>query len=357
MKLPPTLLLFLVLLPSCEALPQHNKQTHCCMFYNVENLFHPSNDPHANDDDFTPDGERRWTFYRYNKKITEICKVILAVNQWNPPSFICLSEIENREVLNDIIYHPLLIKNRYSILHRDGHDHRGIDVAMLYRKDHATCIDTTWITIIDQTGRTINTRDILIAKFIINQDTLLIAANHWTSKYGGALETEAQRILQARILGAFVDSVVSVQPAIAIIAGGDLNDITGSVPLQILKNDFRMHHILPPAGESSYKYQGRWESVDHVFTAGKLSPENCSAFIPKIPFLLEKDEKYTGERPRRTYRGYAYSGGISDHLPLLLIFRMPYHELSSVPALPLFSATAHRPVQNGWGSLPLISPL
>ncbi|MCA1746845.1 MAG: endonuclease, partial [Bacteroidales bacterium] len=199
----------------------------------------------------------------------------------------------------------------------------GIDVAILYRNDHAACIDTTWITIKDETGRTINTRDILIAKFSINEDTLMIAANHWTSKYGGALETETHRISQARILGRFLDSVVTAQPSASIIAGGDLNDLDGSVPLQILKNDFSLHHILPPSGESTYKYQGRWGSVDHVFTAGKLAPENCSAFIPEIPFLLEKDEKYTGERPRRTYRGYAYSGGISDHLPLLLFFQIP----------------------------------
>ncbi len=323
MKPSPLLLLLLAIMPCLEALPQNSPHNYCCMFYNVENMFHPSNDPHTGDDDFTPDGVRRWTFYRYNKKITEICKVILAVNQWNPPSFICLSEIENREVLNDIIYHPLLIKNKYSILHRDSRDHRGIDVAMLYRTDHATCIDTAWIAIKDKTGRSMNTRDILIAKYLINNDTLLIAANHWTSKYGGALETEAQRILQAQILGTFVDSVVSAQPSASIIAGGDLNDLEGSVPLQILKNDFSLQHILPPPGESTYKYQGRWGSVDHVYTAGRLSPENCSACIPRIPFLLEKDEKYTGERPRRTYRGYAYSGGISDHLPLLLIFRIP----------------------------------
>ncbi|MCA1746259.1 MAG: hypothetical protein LC655_01075 [Bacteroidales bacterium] len=318
------LLLFLALTSYQKSCSQNSQQKYCCMFYNVENLFHPSDDPHTRDDDFTPDGERRWTFYRYNKKITEICKVILAVNQWNPPSFICLSEIENEEVLKDIIYHPLLIKNKYRILHRDSPDRRGIDVAILFRTDHATCIDTTWITIKDETGRTINTRDILIAKFVINKDTLLIAANHWTSKYGGALETEAQRILQARILGAFVDSVVTAQASASIIAGGDLNDLGGSVPLQVLKNDFSLHHILLPSGESTYKYQGRWGSVDHVFIAGRLSPENCSAFIPKIPFLVEKDEKYTGERPRRTYRGYAYSGGISDHLPLLLFFQIPY---------------------------------
>ncbi len=294
------------------------------MFYNVENLFHPSNDPQTSDDDFTPGGERRWTFYRYNKKIAELCKVILAVNQWDPPTFICLSEIENRNVLEDIIYHPLLVNYPYEILHRDSRDHRGIDVAILYRAEQATCIDTTWILLRDESGKPLHTREILTAKFLLNSDTLLIAANHWTSKYGGALETEKQRIMQAEKLGKFIDSVVISQPKIAVIAGGDLNDVKGSVPLQILEENYRLQHIQPPPGQSSYKYQGRWASVDHLFIAGSLSATRCSAIVPHYPFLLEKDDKYTGMRPRRTYRGYAYSGGISDHLPLLLIFQVPH---------------------------------
>ncbi len=290
------------------------------MFYNVENLFHPSDDPHTGDDDFTPKGERRWTFYRYNKKIAELCKVILAVNSWDPPIIICLSEIENIQVLEDIVYHPLLINHNYGILHRDSPDHRCMDVAILYLTDQAICIDTTWITIKNKAGQRLHTREILAAKFTINEDTLLVAANHWTSKYGGALETEGKRILMAGILGNYIDSVLLSQPGIHVIAGGDLNDLPGSAPLQILENDFQLKHILPSSGQSTYKYRGKWGSVDHLFVAGQLLPENCSAFIPQIPFLLEKDEKYTGERPRRTYRGYAYSGGISDHLPLLLDF-------------------------------------
>jgi hypothetical protein len=319
----PILLPLLAIIPFCEALPRHSQQNHSCLFYNVENLFHPSDDPHPGDDDFTPDGERRWTFYRYNKKITEICKVILAVNRWDPPTFICLSEIENRNVLEDIIFHPLMTKTSYEILHRDSHDHRGMDVAILYRSDHATCLDTTWIIFRDESGKPLLVREILTAKFLLNSDTLLVAANHWTSKYGGAPETEKQRIMQAETLGKFIDSVVVSQPGIAVIAGGDLNDVQGSAALRILEDNHGLRHIPPPTGQSSYKYQGKWASVDHVFIAGSLSARHCSASVPHYPFLLEPDDKHTGLRPRRTYRGYAYSGGISDHLPLLLIFQIP----------------------------------
>ena len=34
-------------------------------FYNVENLFDTSDDPNTLDDDFTPNGKKKWT-YKYN---------------------------------------------------------------------------------------------------------------------------------------------------------------------------------------------------------------------------------------------------------------------------------------------------
>ncbi|MBN1987314.1 MAG: hypothetical protein JW761_13470, partial [Prolixibacteraceae bacterium] len=43
-------------------------------------------------------------------------------------------------------------------------------------------------------------------------------------------------------------------------------------------------------------------------------PENAK--ITELPFLLKKDEKYGGLKPFRTYNGYSYEGGFSDHLPI-----------------------------------------
>ena len=41
-----------------------------------------------------------------------------------------------------------------------------------------------------------------------------------------------------------------------------------------------------------------------------------SIFAP--PFLLEPDKAWLGEKPRRTYVGPQYNGGLSDHLPVIL---------------------------------------
>lgn len=303
---------------------RQESRSYCCMFYNVENLFHPSVDTLSEDDeDFTPGGARRWTFYRYNRKVAEICKVILAVNGWEPPEIICFSEIENRKVLADIATHPLLLNFHYEILHRDSPDHRGIDVGILYRSSLARCIDTTWIGFSNSSGTPMHTREILAATFALDTDTVLVAANHWTSKYGGAMETEHKRILQAETLDRFIGDALTGRPDLLVIAGGDLNDATGSRPLESVGRESGLSEVLPPADQRTYKYQGKWNSVDHVFTGGRLAASSCRAEVPVLPFLLERDEKHTGMRPRRTYRGFAYSGGISDHLPLLVYFRIP----------------------------------
>ena len=35
-------------------------------------------------------------------------------------------------------------------------------------------------------------------------------------------------------------------------------------------------------------------------------------------FLLEDDDRFVGQQPKRTFIGYRYHGGISDHLPIYI---------------------------------------
>jgi endonuclease/exonuclease/phosphatase family metal-dependent hydrolase len=246
--------------------------------------------------------------------------VILAVNDWEPPSLIGLCELENKEVLEDIVNHTLLVKFPYGILHRDSPDRRGIDVAILYRTDLLTCIDTCWIPALNEEGETIDTREILSAQFIHKEDTILFIMNHWTSKYGGEMETEEKRKSLALQLGQYIKEEMEKQANLYIISGGDFNDYSKSISLQILREQFLLKEIKHTNGLETYKYKGKWESIDHVFIAGILDPKKCFSKVPNIPILLEADEKYTGKKPSRTYSGYRYNGGISDHLPLLLFF-------------------------------------
>ena len=70
------------------------------LFYNVENLFDCINDSLTLDDEFLPQGERCWTWDKYQKKSQKIGKVILSAGEWEFPDFIGLGEIENRFVVD-----------------------------------------------------------------------------------------------------------------------------------------------------------------------------------------------------------------------------------------------------------------
>jgi hypothetical protein len=105
----------------------------CIVWYNVENLFYPDNDSTAGDDEFTPWGLRHWTWPRYRDKLTALAKVIIASGRGESPDLVALCEVENAQVLEELCAHPILAPYHYSYLHRESHDHRGMDVACLIR--------------------------------------------------------------------------------------------------------------------------------------------------------------------------------------------------------------------------------
>ena len=72
----------------------------------------------------------------------------------------------------------------------------------------------------------------------------------------------------------------------------------------------------PPSHSSSrgtIKYNGEWEKIDGCFYRGPGAAEET---VLAFPFLLEEDRAYGGVKPRRTYSGPRWKGGVSDHLPI-----------------------------------------
>ena len=83
-------------------------------------------------------------------------------------------------------------------------------------------------------------------------------------------------------------------------------------------------HCLIPRWQKSItgtlKYEGRWYLFDQFMISGSLLAKIISYEIEIVDhnFLLRPDEAYTGQKPFRTYNGYIYQGGYSDHLPVIL---------------------------------------
>ena len=65
-------------------------------------------------------------------------------------------------------------------------------------------------------------------------------------------------------------------------------------------------------GKGTYYFRQRWCFLDHILLSESLyARSQKEARVATMPFLLTKEGI-----PRRTYKGTAYSGGFSDHLPL-----------------------------------------
>lgn len=303
------------------------------MFYNVENLFDTYDDTTKNDNDFLPGGLMRWTFTRYNKKINSIYKTIVAAGEWNPPSIVAFCEVENRRVVEDLIYGTYLSKFNYGILHEESPDQRGIDVCMIYRKDYVDIIEYKYWVPCEKEDEVFTSRSILYSKIRIGNDTLHIMINHWPSRRGGVLAAENLRRRVAGLVKTKTDSLIrSSGGAVRIILLGDFNCTPGDkVMKSVVNNDdpdcalINLSELLAADGIGTYRYLGIWEIIDQAIVSKDLLTPDSGLYtskemlrIFKPDFLLAKDPKYPGFSPLSTYRGYRYRGGYSDHLPILL---------------------------------------
>ena len=309
------------------------------MFYNVENLFDFKNDTLKEDEAFLPEGERYWTEDKFYEKIHKTAKVIIATGGWEPPALVGLCEVENRNCLEKLIYSSPLKNLDYRIIHQESPDERGIDVAVLYRRDVFTPLKKRFIEINNPESPDDKTRDIVWVKGMVNRkDSLHIFINHWPSRWGGQLATESKRKFVASVLRETVDSVLHNNPSAKIVIMGDMNDKPDNKSVSDVLNAYSVNNNIRDTAlyNLSYrmrerqqggtlKYDGQWILFDQIIVSGNLlnaqkglhcKPENAEIF--RRDFLLRKDEKNVGYKPYRTFRGYRHVGGFSDHLPVFL---------------------------------------
>jgi hypothetical protein len=291
------------------------------MWYNVENLFHPGDESIPGDDEFTPQGLRHWTNDRYRNKLTGIAKVIIAAGAWDPPDLVGLCEVENAMVLEALVRHPILESYGYRFVHRDSPDRRGMDVACLYREQRFRPIVFEVHPSIDV--RNEGTRDVLhICGVWGKRDTLDLFLVHFISKYSGAGATAESRRRQASHLAHLADSVHQHRKESLQIMAGDFNEEKDGYSMEplLMTCPGRDSVISIPLGGTlgSYKYRGRWSSIDQFLVYGQVTQYRLAGSVLELPLLLTRDETYGGLKPNRTYTGYLFNGGISDHLPILL---------------------------------------
>ena len=304
--------------------------------YNVENLFHPKHDsvylpnPESETDsiliekddwEWTPNGERRWSYTRYYRKIENIARVLTNIGEWDGVDVVGLQEVENALCIRRLCY--TLRRGEYDFVHYESPDQRGIDVAFIYKKDRIDTIRTRAIKVTGfaderMSGERLETRDILyVCAGVKNgekepQDTLHFFVCHLPSQRGGKAESEWKRQLAKQILQEAIDSVYAVEKDAKIIVMGDMNSEPKD-DLQGMKNK-----MVVKSSTGTHKYQGRWTCLDQFYTSPALDSLS-TAQIYDAEWIQEPDEKYLGLKPKRTYNGFRYQkDGYSDHLPIVM---------------------------------------
>ena len=289
------------------------------VFWNVENLF--DCDGENGGQEWTPAGEKHWTPGRLRAKCNAIGKTLLWIGEQEGrlPDIVGLAEVENETVLRRLIYSAPLRKAGYRYVHFDSPDPRGIDVALLYRKDvlprpHADALPVPGF----------RTRDILRCRFPLaapkpdsTADTLTVIVVHHPSKLGGPARSQPRREAAMSVLR---DACRKSQ----IVVTGDFNDTPDGEAFRMLDSCLVcLSQPLHQRGEGSLKYAGKWELIDQFWVSHDLAGETAVIYAP---FLLTRDSAHAGEKPLRTYSGPRYLGGVSDHLPIVLRLRLETRE-------------------------------
>lgn len=281
----------------------------CVVSYNVENLFHPKHDTVAGiekeDLEWTPEGERRWSYSRYYRKVENIARVLTNIGEWPGVDIVGLQEVENALCMKRLC--TTLRRGEYDFVHYESPDRRGIDVALLYKKARIDTIATRAIRVSE-----LMTRDILyVCARVDKRDTIHVFVCHLPSQRGGKAESEWKRQAAKQVLQQAVDSVYGTNPNAKIIVMGDMN--SGDLRMRGLEDE-RMK------GEGTHKYQGRWTFLDHFYVSPSIDSLS-QAQVYDAEWIQETDEKYMGLKPKRTYNGFRYQNGFSDHLPIVLTIK------------------------------------
>jgi endonuclease/exonuclease/phosphatase family metal-dependent hydrolase len=256
----------------------------------------------------------------------------------NTPAIIGVSEIENREVLEDVVNDPMLLHKDYGIVHFNSPDIRGIDVGLIYQKALFTPIYTSSHELKiynDRTRKRIYTRDQLLVSGKLEGEMIHIIVNHWPSRSGGEAQSRPKRVAAAKLTKRITDSLQSIDPYAKIFIMGDFNDDPTNASIKEIlkakkdKEDVGLKGIYNPMeamakkGLGSNAYRDAWSLFDQIMVTKPLLEKDYSSFcfykagIFGKNYLINKKGRWKGY-PFRSFSDGGFTNGFSDHFPVFV---------------------------------------
>lgn len=322
-------------------LDQTEYQIRTIAFYNLENLFDTINDLDLNDE-ASPimelKGDRSDSYYKKLNNMARVLSEIGVKEAKTPPAIIGVCELENKQVLEDLIHTEYLKKYDYGIIHYNSHDFRGIDVALLYRKQFFTpTFHKSYDVKLYDAGDRVFTRDQLLVSGLLDGEMIHIIVNHWPSRRGGEAASRPLRMGAAKYNKQMIDSLQKMYDNPKIFGMGDLNDDPINASLKEVlhatgvKKDVKEGGIYNPMedlfrrGFSTLGYRDNINLFDQIYMTSPLlgndkdfsSWKFYQANIFNPLYLTNPKGRYKGY-PLRSWDTGGFTGGYSDHYPVYI---------------------------------------
>ena len=302
--------------------------------YNVENLFDLKKNGYEYKE-YIPYTKANWNRKTYNIKLQNIAKVIKDINA----DIIALQEIESIHALKDLRYKLKQLGLYYQYYKIANQKNTTIKVALLSKLPF---VYTKEIRV----TASYKYRNILEAKFKINNQNLYIFVNHWKSKSG----PESMRLVSAKALRKRIKSIGYKNNIILL---GDfnsdyeeykkfkrkrkLNDTNGRTGINDVLQTKNIHskeafynlwYDTKSENRYSYIYRGKKEAMDNIIITPTLLNSIHFHYVKNSITAFDKEYLFKGKYPYRwkVSRGRIrkHKGkGYSDHLPVIAEFVLP----------------------------------
>lgn len=217
-------------------------------------------------------------------------------------------------------------------------DERGIDVALLYKKD--VFIPQSFrkhlLVLYNKKGERDFTRDQLVVSGFLGGERLSLIVNHWPSRSGGRARSEPYRLRAAQLNRRIIDSIQQLEPDAKIISMGDFNDdptnksfqsvLRTSGEKEIALKERRLYNpmeVMHQNGLGTSAYRNRWHMLDQMYFTPNLlesAPFRWRYWKAEIfdpPMLIHSKGRYKGT-PFRSFSNGRFTGGYSDHFPVCI---------------------------------------
>ncbi|WP_435253787.1 endonuclease/exonuclease/phosphatase family protein [Tenacibaculum sp. A30] len=311
-------------------------------FYNLENLFDTENDPEKNDEAspiMEMKGDKEEVYIDKIDKLGEVISQLGAEKTKTSPAILGVAEVENKKVLEDLVASERLKKKRYSIIHFDSPDKRGIDVGLLYQPRYFKPIHfEVFNPNIYSQNRKVYTRDILLVSGYLDDELIHVIVNHWPSRRGGEAKSRPLREKAAYKVKQIIEKIKLNDPNPKVLIMGDFNDdpINSSfktvLQTKSKKKNVKEGDIYNPyedmfrRGFNTLGYRDNINLFDQIMFTSPLLDKGEKDFLTykmfksgifNKRFLTQKSGRYKGY-PFRSFSYGKYTGGYSDHYPVYM---------------------------------------